>query len=64
MVCTLVDGFGKYSEEQLKTDMPTFFPDMLELIETGNLPVRRSIAQFIKKKLTPLLPFKIPTESD
>jgi len=57
VVCALIEGFSTYTADQIKANMPTFFPRMLELVECGDLSVRRAVATFMRKQITPLLPF-------
>jgi len=64
VVSSLIEGFDSYSENQIKANMPTFFPRMLDIIEHGDLSVRRMVAKFMRKRITPLLPFAVEEEEE
>lgn len=59
VVCSLIEGFSSYTEAQMKENMPTFLPRIFELVEHGDVQVRRAVARFMRRQISPLLPFSI-----
>ncbi|GAB5354605.1 hypothetical protein AAMO2058_000133400 [Amorphochlora amoebiformis] len=49
-VCSLIEGFTEYTEEQLKANLRTFLPRMFDLMEYGSVDVRRAVANFMRKR--------------
>jgi len=62
VVCSLIDGFNNYTEAQIKENMPTFLPRIYDLVEHGDTNVRRAVAGFMRKQISPLLPFALKAD--